>query len=121
MLAKIPELSKLHDRSGSVESRLINCPPFAIFGRVGSSFADARPFFAKAGRDPAATQASEGKLAGTFPSQLTLSAISLKTPGQLEWMEKSLARIVRKPGWPSSLLANTNLRNGGDPRISDSE
>ena len=36
MLAKIPELSKLHDRGGSAESRLINCPPFAIFGRVGS-------------------------------------------------------------------------------------
>ena len=56
-LPKTPKLSNPRDRGGSVEFRLINCPPFAIFGRVGSSFADARPFFATAGRDLPATQA----------------------------------------------------------------
>ena len=60
MLVKIPELSKLRNLAGSVESRLINCPPFVIFGRVGSSFVGARPFVATQDGTLPATQASEG-------------------------------------------------------------
>jgi len=67
MLAKIPELSKIHDRNGSVESRLINCPPFATFGRVGSSFGDARPVLRHGRTGPGLQLKPAKEISGDFP------------------------------------------------------
>jgi len=110
MLPKTPTLSNLRDRGGSVESRLINCPPFAIFGRVGRSFAEARPFFATAGRDPACNSSQRRKLAGTFSSQLLLSgsktALLIRDP--LEVRLVSQASGVSGPFGPCALEHRRN-------------